>query len=495
MRKRTLVCGGRDYRDYAAVTAALDMLEPTSVVHGAATGADSLGGRYAQEKGLPMKAYAPSRKLDGPGWDWKFRRNERMLHRAKPDLVVAFPGGNGTKHMVETARKHGYLVWDLRRGDHPKEVPQEIRAGLEALELRRQRAAAAEEEAPGPQPQAPAPNGTAEPKQAAMKLGDETPASPEDRTVQVAGRNFTEIRSGERTLRIPETMGPTKVGTVAQKSLLMPGQGFIQTFDWVINPYTGCSFGCDYCYASNFTQREGEGLDWGKWVKVKTNASEQAAALKAGSLTGKTVYMATVTDPYQPVEKHAEVSRDILKALAENQPGVKLVIQTRGTLVTRDLDLFQQIEARGGRVQVNMTITTDDDEVRKIYEPGCSSVETRIKATTELQAAGIQTCVTMTPMLPVKDAGKLAQDLMDQGVMRFIIQAFHTKGSGKEMIARTDQRAIDSTMRHYATDSEPEALKRYNANYITAARAMRDLARERKEMVLGEGKEGFKPPF
>ena len=123
-RKRTLFCGGRTYSDYEAVKRVIGMVNPTSVIHGAAAGADSLAGRYAKENEVPCRAYPPSRRLDGGGRDWKFRRNERMLLTAKPDLVVAFPGGPGTDHMVRTSKKHGYPVWDLRKDDRPGELPE-----------------------------------------------------------------------------------------------------------------------------------------------------------------------------------------------------------------------------------------------------------------------------------------------------------------------------------------------------------------------------------
>lgn len=123
-----LVAGGRRYFNMSALSEALDRLHAerpvTLVVHGAASGADTLSGRWAKEHGIPCTPYPPSRKLDGPGWDWKYRRNARMLHSARPHLVIAFPGGPGTKHMVETAKAAGYQVWDLRPGPADQSLPQ-----------------------------------------------------------------------------------------------------------------------------------------------------------------------------------------------------------------------------------------------------------------------------------------------------------------------------------------------------------------------------------
>ena len=123
-----LVAGGRNCLNMSAIAEALDRLHTerpvTLVVHGAASGADTLSGRWAKERGVPCTAYPPSRKLDGPGRNWKYRRNARMLHIAKPHLVIAFPGGPGTRHMVETAKSAGYQVWDLRPGPVNQPLPR-----------------------------------------------------------------------------------------------------------------------------------------------------------------------------------------------------------------------------------------------------------------------------------------------------------------------------------------------------------------------------------
>lgn len=109
---RVIVCGGREYNDRARIFAALDLLHsrrPISVlVHGDARGADRLAGEWARERGVQVEAH--------PG-DWLIYKNMagpmRNLHMARlgADLVVAFPGGKGTAHMIATAGRHGIRVW------------------------------------------------------------------------------------------------------------------------------------------------------------------------------------------------------------------------------------------------------------------------------------------------------------------------------------------------------------------------------------------------
>ena len=91
--------------------------------------------------------------------------------------------------------------------------------------------------------------------------------------------------------------------TIQTKTILSQASGFISSYDYVINPYMGCTFGCDYCYASNFTGKQGDGRAWGDWVKIKSNAGLLLESVKHGSLSGKTIYISTATDPYQPVER------------------------------------------------------------------------------------------------------------------------------------------------------------------------------------------------
>ena len=131
-------------------------------------------------------------------------------------------------------------------------------------------------------------------------------------------------------------------------------------------PLRGCSFGCTYCYAAFFQRTKAQQDTWGEWVTVKENAPDLIAGLPAGKLDGKRIYMSSVTDPYQPVERKSLITRRILELMTQRH-APRLVVQTRSPLVTRDIDLFGKIEERGGRVQVNMTVTTDDEDVRKTF--------------------------------------------------------------------------------------------------------------------------------
>jgi len=107
-----LVCGGRDYADASALDEALDAIHRekniTRLIHGAARGADSLAAAWARSRGIPALAFPADWATRGKAAG--FRRNEAMLREGRPELVVAFPGGKGTAHMVSLAKAAGVPV-------------------------------------------------------------------------------------------------------------------------------------------------------------------------------------------------------------------------------------------------------------------------------------------------------------------------------------------------------------------------------------------------
>ena len=291
----------------------------------------------------------------------------------------------------------------------------------------------------------------------------------------------------------PTRIGETKVAYKPASEVLTKATGFMDTYDFTLNPYSGCSFGCTYCYAAFFSRDAERRDNWGYWVSVKENAVElleKRLRRKPDFLDGKLIYMSSVTDPYQPVERELKLTRRLLEVMADgHQP--KLVIQTRSPDVFRDCDLFQKIEGNGGRVQVNMTVTTDDEDVRRTFEPFCPSNPVRLAAIQQVQAAGIDTCITMTPLLYVTSPYAFADNLIATGVKKFIAQPFHfNKG---KFVATTRDKAFEMMAEKLECDQE-SFRKEYLDHYQDVFDILRDMLLERG-LELGEGKDGFKPPF
>lgn len=277
---------------------------------------------------------------------------------------------------------------------------------------------------------------------------------------------FSELNNKENSIT---KIGQASIEYITSSSILSEGKGFMDTYDYTLNPYTGCTFGCNYCYAAFFTRSSIEKDTWGKWLKVKQNALQLLIKYRKKPLINKTIYLSSVTDPYQPIEKDLELTRSILNELLKyHEP--RLVIQTRSPLIIRDIDILQKFKT----VQVNMTVTTDSEEVRKAFEPLCPSNKLRLKAIKEINSAGIQSCITMTPLLPVKNAIQFCQDLKETCVKKFIVQPFHAD-KGK-FIASTREEALDQIHKMSWDSIKYDAV----------------VELFRKELpFLGEGKSGF----
>lgn len=280
--------------------------------------------------------------------------------------------------------------------------------------------------------------------------------------------------------------GRVEVCSRPAREILMRATGFMDKYDYTLNPYSGCAFGCTYCYAAFFSRNAERRDTWGEWVEVKENAVDLLMRRKVGKLDGKLIYMSSVTDPYQPVERTVGLTRGVLQALADRH-APKLVVQTRSPDVTRDIDLFRKIEDGDGRVRVNMTVTTDDEDVRRTFEPFCPANTQRLEAVAELRRADIDVGVTMTPLLLVRDAEAFAESLLETEAEHFIAQPFHfARGN---FVASTREGALALMAEKLGCE-----VATFQSRYLEHYRAVFAIL-ESALPELGEGKDGFAPPF
>jgi DNA repair photolyase len=216
--------------------------------------------------------------------------------------------------------------------------------------------------------------------------------------------------------------------------LLTKPTGSLAGVDFSLNPYIGCGFDCSYCYAANFVPDDDRKANWGRWIEVKTSAIEEMEW--SDRWQGKRLFMSSATDPYQPIEAKVGLSRGILEVLSRADIQPSLLIQTRGPLVTRDIDILRKLT----RLRVNMSITTDSDEVRKVFEPSCASIERRLAAVQELKSAGIAVGVCISPMLPLNDPIAFAERIAEINPDVVVSGSFHY--SDRRYAASTRDRAI-----------------------------------------------------
>jgi len=180
-----------------------------------------------------------------------------------------------------------------------------------------------------------------------------------------------------------------KIKEIQAKNILSKSK----VYDWTINPYVGCQHGCIYCYAKFMKRFSGHKENWGEFVDVKINAPELLNQEIKKKKKGR-VWISGVCDPYQPVEKKYELTKKCLEILQKNNWPV--VIQTKSPLVLRDLELLKKFQ----EIEVGFTITTDDEEIRKIFELRTVPINERIETLDKLHQEGIKTFVMIAPLLP-----------------------------------------------------------------------------------------------
>ena len=172
-------------------------------------------------------------------------------------------------------------------------------------------------------------------------------------------------------------------------------------FEWTINPYRGCEFGCSYCYARYTHEYLGleNWIDFERRIYVKLEGAERLEKeAGAGRLRGRRIAIGTATDPYQPAERRYEVTRRILEVLAR-QEGIVLSITTKSDLIARDLDLLAALSRRH-RLCVNFSITTLWPRMARKLEPRAAAPLKRLMALRRLSQAGIECGVFLMPVLP-----------------------------------------------------------------------------------------------
>jgi DNA repair photolyase len=177
------------------------------------------------------------------------------------------------------------------------------------------------------------------------------------------------------------------------------------------------------CYAMFLPQNRRPREEWGKWLQAKVNALALARK-QASKVAGKAVYLSSVTDPYVPAERSLCLTRGILEEMVPYQP--RLVVQTRGPLVVRDLDVLTRFRA----VRLNVSIPTDSEEVRQAFEPKAPRLERRWQALAEAKAAGLPVGVCVTPMLPLENPRAFVDRLLAFQPDVLVTQDFHEAQTG-----------------------------------------------------------------
>jgi DNA repair photolyase len=201
-------------------------------------------------------------------------------------------------------------------------------------------------------------------------------------------------------------------------------------FEWTINPYRGCEFGCRYCYA-RYTHEymELDGGEFERKIFVKKDAAPllaydvahkySYASESSGGEKSEHIAIGTATDPYQPAEREYGVTRACLEELSKRE-GLSISVITKSNQIVRDIDLFKRIAERS-ELSLNITITTLRTRLARLLEPRAPRPDLRLSAVRQLSEAGLRVAVSASPLIPgITDR---------EGELEAVAEAAHNAGA------------------------------------------------------------------
>lgn len=192
----------------------------------------------------------------------------------------------------------------------------------------------------------------------------------------------------------------TEVFVDHSKTIISTNRSPDVPFRQSLNPYRGCEHGCIYCFArpSHEYLDLSLGQDFETKLFFKPQAVDQLETfLQRPGYRCEPIALGINTDAYQPLEKSKQLTRQLLETLLRYRHPVSLV--TKGSLILRDLDLLQEL-AKLNLVSVMLSVTTLDDELKRIMEPRAASPGTRLKVISRLRENGVPVGVLAAPVIP-----------------------------------------------------------------------------------------------
>lgn len=242
-------------------------------------------------------------------------------------------------------------------------------------------------------------------------------------TMQIEGRFERDIRErfDDGWGSADEELPPLKTTVTEEKpkTVLQRQKSPDLPFDYSLNAYRGCEHGCIYCYArpSHGYLNLSPGLDFETRLFAKPDAAQLLRAeLARRGYQCSPIALGSNTDPYQPIEREWQITRQILDVMLECRHPVSIV--TKSALIERDIDLLAQL-ARDDLVQVFISVTTLDSKIARKMEPRAAAPQRRLQAIERLNAAGVPCGVFAAPMIPFLTDAELEK----------ILEAGHANGA------------------------------------------------------------------
>ena len=180
------------------------------------------------------------------------------------------------------------------------------------------------------------------------------------------------------------------------------------------NPYTGCTHGCLYCYATSYVKKHGDCHPKKDFL--------QALRRETSRLRGETISLCNSSDPYPTIEASKGLMRRCLKVLSDCDCRIQII--TKSDLVTRDDDLLTKVPST-----VALTITSLEYQLASVLEPNAPAPSRRIRAAADLHKAGIPVSVRIDPLIPgINDhPQQLIAELAEVGVKHVTASTYKAK--------------------------------------------------------------------
>ena len=229
--------------------------------------------------------------------------------------------------------------------------------------------------------------------------------------------------------------------------------------DYVINPYIGCTHGCKYCYASFMKRFTGHKEEWGTFIDIKRCDKK----INTKKLENKTIFLSSVTDCYNQLEKKYKITRRILKELIN--VNCNLNISTKSKLILRDIDLLKQMK----NLTVSMSINTLDENFKNDMD-NASPIKERLNTLRELHDNGIYTVLFMSPIFPYITKFKEIIEISKEYIDEYWFENLNLRGAYKTKILL------------YIQEKYPKLINEYNDIYIKGNKKYwNDLSKEIKD--------------
>ena len=249
-------------------------------------------------------------------------------------------------------------------------------------------------------------------------------------------------------------------------------------FQWTINPYRGCEFGCKYCYA-RYTHEfmEMDAYEFEDKIYAKS-AAAQLLRQELGRVDREDrIALGTATDPYQPAERRYGRTRSILEVFARDR-GRFLGITTKSDLIVRDIDVLQEI-ARANVLGIHITITTLNEKLARMLEPRAPRPDLRLEAVRKLSEAGLRVSVFPNPIMPGITDGERQLDRLAKAAKDAGAQGF---GGGPLFLMPSAQKVFLP----FLEKEFPHLAGRYRETFAKSAyldRQHKDILRDRVQRV------------